>query len=399
MRAVCRAVVAALAVLAFSARARKRGRTGGANGVEHLNFAAGPYHVIPGANLILDQYNNVPKPHVNGFMIRMEPNLVYALPNGKCCGKVPPTDIVHLHHGVWLSNGASGQGEGENGAYGPLYPFMAAGEEKTTIRVPARVRLPDRRQRHVDPQLHDPQPHRQATDRLHHLRHGLRPGDLAAGLVDNAGASDLDGRRGPPHLSGVQRSPRAAARTARFTFPDMAKNPYGGGAPLNEFTVDHPGTLIGTAGHLHPGGLYDDLNLTRPGVRPAPGAIPGSAPGSVRLFRSNAVYWDKGRQPVSWDVSMTATPADWRPQVQSGRRPERQRDLRLEARLLVRGDGDHGRVGGVGRPERHEPLHVTSSTRRGTSPTATCPRTTTTAARNSSASTPPRCRRAMRTRS
>src|ERR1700735_142433 len=101
------------------------------DGIEHLNFAAGPYHVIPGANLILDQYNHVPKPNVDGFMIQMKPNLYYALPNGKCCGAVPPTDIVHLHHGVWLSNGASGQGEG-NGGYGGGYTFPGAGGGEAT---------------------------------------------------------------------------------------------------------------------------------------------------------------------------------------------------------------------------------------------------------------------------
>jgi hypothetical protein len=37
----------------------------------------------------------------------------------------------------------------------------------------------------------------------------------------------------------------------------------------------------------------------------------------VRLFRSIAHYFDK-RGPVSWDVAMTATNADWRPQVLPG---------------------------------------------------------------------------------
>ena len=106
----------------------------------------------------------------------------------------------------------------------------------------------------------------------------------------------------------------------KYTFPDMAKNPYGTGPaqPLNQFTVDHPGTLIATAGHLHPGGLYDDLDLIRPGVKPASVAIKGSAgPDSVRLFRSNARYFDK-RGPISWDMAMTATKTDWRPQVKAG---------------------------------------------------------------------------------
>src|ERR1700756_2145138 len=142
MRSVGKVVVLVLGVLAFTPALASAAPTADSSGIEHLDYAAGPYKVIPGANLILDQLTGVPKPHVNGFMIRMQPNLVYALPNGKCCGKVPPTDIVHLHHGVWLSNGAAGQGEGEGNAYGSFYPFMAAGEEKTTIEFPSGFGYP-----------------------------------------------------------------------------------------------------------------------------------------------------------------------------------------------------------------------------------------------------------------
>jgi len=99
------------------------------NGVDHLHFAAGPYLVGPGANLILTDTRKVPKPNVNGFMVRVAPNLHYALANGKCCGGIPRVDVIHLHHGVWLSDGAAGQGEGNTLA--GFYPFMASGEEKT----------------------------------------------------------------------------------------------------------------------------------------------------------------------------------------------------------------------------------------------------------------------------
>jgi hypothetical protein len=120
------------------------------------------------------------------------------------------------------------------------------------------------------------------------------------------------------HIYPVFNVRRGAGRHGKFTYPDMAKNPYGGRAPLNEFTVDHPGTLIETAGHLHPGGLYDDLELVRPGVQPARGIVRGNVPNSVHLFRSKGVYWDKGHQPVSWDVGMTRTADDWRPNIQQG---------------------------------------------------------------------------------
>jgi hypothetical protein len=286
-------------------------------GVQELNYAAGPYHVIPGANLILDQYLKVPKPSVDGYMIRMQPNLVYALPNGKCCGNVPPTDIVHLHHGVWLSNGTSGEGEGDGGAYGGFYPFMAAGEEKTVYEFPRGYGYP------ID---------KSDTWVLNYMIHNLTNQPKTVYITYDMWfvpvTSPLASTITPAHpiwmdveshhIYPVFNVKKGSGKDGKFTFPLMAKNPYGGGLALNKFTVDHAGTLIGTAGHVHPGGLSDQLDMIRPGVKPAKGTIPGDYPDSVRLFRSNADYFDPGHQPISWDVSMTATAADWRPQVQPG---------------------------------------------------------------------------------
>jgi hypothetical protein len=97
----------------------------------------------------------------------------------------------------------------------------------------------------------------------------------------------LSGPRAPPirrrplfHHAGrepdsARPQPRSQAGSGRI---------LGGGPRLNEFTVDHPGTLVGTVGHLHPGGLYDDLDLIRSGAEPHSGAIPGPVANSVRLF-------------------------------------------------------------------------------------------------------------------
>jgi hypothetical protein len=315
-----RAVVGALMILAvgaFAVPASAAAARAGSSQIEHFNFAAGPYNVIPGANLILDQINKVPKPAVDGFMIRMKPNLLYALGNGKCCGKAPDTSIVHLHHAVWLSNGGAGAGEGQGRFYGGLYPFMASGEEKTAIEFPTGFGYPISTQ---------------DTWVLNYMIHNLTNRPLKVYVTY---AMDFVPATAPlastitpvhpiwmdvenHHLYPVYDVKRGSGKKGKFTFPDMANNPYGNGPPLNEFTVDHPGTLIGTAGHLHPGGLYDDLDLIRPGVNPSGGAIPGPVPNSVRLFRSQAQYWDPGHKPISWDVSMRATAPDWRPQVQQG---------------------------------------------------------------------------------
>ena len=65
-------------------------------------------------------------------------------------------------------------------------------------------------------------------------------------------------------------------------------------------------TLVDTAGHLHPGGLYTDLKVTR-GAR------------TKELFRSVAKYFEPAGA-VSWDVSMTHTKPSWRVAVKAGDR-------------------------------------------------------------------------------
>ena len=315
-RAVTSALVLIAAVLAaFPAIAS----AGVQSGVEQLHFHAGPYVITPGANLILVDTNKVPKPTVDGYMVRMAPNLHYATANGKCCGTIPRVDVIHLHHGVWLSDGQAGQGEGHS-QYSGFYPFSAAGEEKTVTEFPPGYGYPIGE--------HD-------FWVFNYMIHNLtdKPAtvyvtyDIDFVPMTSPAAAHIT----PVHpiwndvMSGsiypVFDVHRLSGHNGLYTFPDMASNPYPGTPsvqlPRNEFTIDHPGTLIGTAGHLHPGGMYDDLDLIRAGASPSGGAIPGTVPNSVRLFRSNAHYFDK-RGPISWDMAMTATAADWRPRVNAG---------------------------------------------------------------------------------
>ena len=97
---------------------------------------------------------------------------------------------------------------------------------------------------------------------------------------------------------------RGTGAKGRFTFPDQAASPYPDGLPRNQWTVDHDSTLVAAVGHLHPGGLYTDLTLTRGGR-------------TVLLFRSRAHYFEPAGA-VSWDVAMTATRRDWRVRVKRG---------------------------------------------------------------------------------
>lgn len=286
-------------------------------GMQHLQFAAGPYRVTPGANLILLDYNHVPKPQQDGYMVRMAPNLRYALPGGKCCGKVPPVDVIHLHHGVWLSNGAAGAGEGNR--YGSaFYPFMASGEEKTVYQFPEGYGYPvgGKDLWVLNYMIHNLTA-RPAQVYINYTIDFVPATSPAAARITAVHPIWMDVEN--HHLYPVFNVPRHSGVHGTFTFPDMARHPagYAAGAPLNQFTIDHPGVLVSAAGHLHPGGLYDTLDLVRPGATPRGGAVPGTVPHSVRLFRSHAHYWDR-RGPISWDMSMTATPAGWHPQVKAG---------------------------------------------------------------------------------
>ena len=131
---------------------------------------------------------------------------------------------------------------------------------------------------------------------------------------------------GPGHTR-CSTSLKGAGKNGRFTYPDDKPERTKAPRARNEWVVDHDATIVGTAGHLHPGGLYTDLTSRATGRR--------------HLFRSKAQYYEPAG-PVSWDVSMAATP-------RTGGSPSRRatsspstRPTR-PGRLLVRVDGDHAR--------------------------------------------------------
>jgi len=320
---VKRALTAAL-VSAATALTLLPATAAAANGVEHLHYAAGPYTVTPGANLILSQIGGVPKPNVNGFMIRMAPNLHFAKADGSCCGGIPRVDVIHLHHGVWLSHAKYAQSEG-NGYYG-YGPFMATGEEKTVYELPPGYGYPIAGSDSwvLNYMIHNLWPQTRKVYITYDI--DFIPDKLPSGAQNPAAVGitpvhpiwmDVEDH----HIYPVFDVKRYSGRNGIFTFPDMAKNPVDyspNGPPLNEFTIDHPGTLVATAGHVHPGGLYTTLDLIRPGAAiAARKAIVGAVPHSVRLFRSFAHYWDK-RGPISWDMAMGGTARDWRPRLNAG---------------------------------------------------------------------------------
>jgi plastocyanin len=256
-----------------------------ANGVRHMTFRWGPVRIAPGQNTISIADDNLLPPGP-GWITSFKPNLTYV------DGTVPRVDVIHLHHAVWLV-----------ASHGDVRPTWAAGEEKTAVREPQGFGW---RYRKNDKWL------------LNHMIHNLTAAPTrvyitwemdfiplgakaALGLHEvRTQWLDVMGGIAYPVFDAIQ----GTGHGGRVTFPDDVPNAYGGGPPRNTWTADHDGTLVGTAGHLHPGGLWTDLKVTRAGR-------------TVEVFRSRAHYYEPAGA-VSWDVSMTATPPNWRVAIKKG---------------------------------------------------------------------------------
>jgi hypothetical protein len=318
----CAAVCALLCCLVLAGSASAATTRGGwpaqSKDIQHLHFETGVLDVKPGQNgidnIILGAES---KPKVDGYMIRMRPDL-HLLD-----GTVPPVDVLHLHHGVWFNISRSAPGAPLPG----IEPIFFGGEEKSVFQLPKGYGYPYK-----------------ATDKwlLNHMIHNNTSQATKVRLVwdiDFVPATsalakkikpvepiwmDVRAGQGYPVFDVGQNTGGA---DKRFTFPDEGGNPYAGGRLQNQYQLPTSGTLVAAVGHLHPGGLYDDIDLMRSGGTPpakacgATGkcarATAGHVPGSVRIFRSQAHYYDPAG-PVSWDVSLTASKPAWRVKVRKG---------------------------------------------------------------------------------
>jgi plastocyanin len=298
---------------------------------KRIEFAFGPILVRPGMNDAMLRPTAIEQPRYDGFIVRFLPGLVRATD-----GSVPPVEQLHLHHATWLNLGDS-YGDG---------PFFAAGEEKTIADFPTGYGM------HVGRNdlwgllymVHDAV----ATPEAVWLTYTIDFVDEAAaekqGIVE-AKPLWLDVQRkaiykgapstGANPVFNVQRKfghrdPMTKTKVCRWPDENCANfDVYGGSTPqqgksekrLNadirgaDYTVtkEMAGTLIGLGGHLHPGGIRDEVSLVRHGVEKP-------------IFYSDAVNWNHknakrgGGQPTSWNFSMTVTgsPLDWKVKIRKG---------------------------------------------------------------------------------
>src|SRR5256714_6612694 len=253
------------------------------DGVQHMHFSYGPLNAAAGQNLILVGPQSVASPPEDGYIIGFKPGLVG--PDGN----PPPIEQVHMHHAVFLNLS-------RHDVTRPELPerMFAFAEEKTYGKIPAGYGYPFKATDvlGLNYMLHN----ETAEDRQVWLTYELDfvpAGTPLAQRLKPARPVWLDVQNGKAYpVFDVHRGEGGA--DGLFTYPDDAHNPYGNGAKLNEWTVDRDGSLIVTAGHVHPGGLWTDLKLSRGGR-------------GAELFRSVADYFDP-HGPVSWDMATTVPP-------------------------------------------------------------------------------------------
>jgi hypothetical protein len=253
-------------------------------GAQVLKYKFGPLKIRPGQNFI-DIDVQKERPNVDGWIVGFRPGLIDAK-----TGKNPPVSEVHLHHAVWLVD---------------FNPTFAAGEEKTNFNAPDGFgwRYTTKQTWLINHMIHDlvGGPHEvYLTYTLYFIPDSAPE---AAGIKEiETQWMDVQGIKPYPVFNSI----KGSGTNGKFTFPDQAKNAYPDRPtnPRNIWVADRDATLVATAGHLHPGGLWTDLNLTRDGK-------------TVRLFRSRANYYEPSGA-VSWDVSMSATSPDWRVHIKKG---------------------------------------------------------------------------------
>ena len=262
-----------------------RARPRAAPGAQVLKYKFGPLKIQPGQNLI-DIDIQKERPNVDGWIVGFRPGLVDAK-----TGKNPPVTEVHLHHAVWLST---------------FKPTFAAGEEKTNFNAPRPATAgATRRSRPgcINHMIHDlvGQPHEVYITYTLYFIPDTAP--QAAGIHEiDTQWMDVKGIKPYPVFNALQ----GLGHGRQVHLPRPGQEPVPG-PPGTRATSGSPTATrrsSPTAGHLHPGGLWTDLDVTRDGK-------------TVRLFRSRANYYDPSGA-VSWDVAMSATAPDWRVHVRKG---------------------------------------------------------------------------------
>jgi plastocyanin len=240
-------------------------------GPQVLHCRYGPLTVTPGANMILFGPVSIESPRADGFITSFSPNLVDAT-----TGQVPPVHVVHLHHGVWLNASQTG-----------TTPFFATGEEKTRSIIPPGYGY---RTRPDDAWV------------LNYMLHNLTPNPFTVFIR-------YDLTWVPPSTPGIKEvvpvwlDAVGHKSFAKSIYP-VYDPPKDGSGYTETFSADQDAEIVWVGGHVHPGGVRDELR--------------SPTCGNKLLFTSEAVMNQGPPSFGSWDYRMTVTPPDWRFTVKRG---------------------------------------------------------------------------------
>ncbi|MDQ3934213.1 MAG: hypothetical protein M3340_06230 [Actinomycetota bacterium] len=261
-------------------------------GVQRYLFRYGPLTAAPGQNLMLLGPVTIEKPPGDGYVKRYRPNLVGT------DGVPPNVEEVHMHHAVFVNLSATDKAA-------PNLPQRVGGfaEEKTIASLPHPYGYPVKSSDvwAINYMLHNGTAETRAVF-IEMEVDWVPAGTPLAAEMKPAYPLWLDVRNSETYP--VFDTARGSGSGGTIRYPDDFDDPYRGGPKLNEWVADQDMTLVAAAGHLHPGGLWTDLDLVRDGR-------------STRAFRSEATYFDPNG-PVSWDMAMGYTPDDWRVTVRKG---------------------------------------------------------------------------------
>lgn len=271
-----------------------------------MRFAYGPLVVKPGQNDVLIGPVTIEKPLQDGFITRFKPNLT------RVDGVVPPVHEVHLHHGTWLAL-TNEYGSG---------PFFASGEEKTIAPFPTGYGMPIKKtdqwqflymvhsavqspmEVYVTYEIDFIPANKPAAAKMKPalpLWLDVRPSSYPVFNVQRP-FGGLDGECTWPKEKCADFDPYLKTNVVGQGQPGNGKGtdlrlPAQGssfGSLVDNFTG---GTIIGLGGHLHPGGLRNEVDLVR-------------GDKSQRIYTGIPTYWDPdnksqgGGPPDSWDFSM-----------------------------------------------------------------------------------------------
>ena len=293
---------------------------------KRIKFTYGPIHVKPGQNDVALEPVDIEQPRYDGYIVRFKPDLVRASDGGK-----PNTEDLHLHHATWLNLGDS-YGDG---------PFFAAGEEKTIANFPSGYGM------HVSRDdawgllymVHNAVTKPEVVWITYEIDFVAEEDAKKLGIVPvkplwldvqkDAIHKDAPSTSANPVFNAQRgfghKDPETGTRVCRWPDENCARHDmYGNvtpqqGRPVKIKGQDYKvpksmaGTIVGLGGHLHPGGIRDEVSLVRNGKE-------------RKIFLSDAVYWDfknpkrSGEKPVSWNMSMTVTgsPLGWKVKVRPG---------------------------------------------------------------------------------